>query len=43
MKKYSIDINQKKTAVAILMSDKVGFRIRSITENKEMYHIKKGD
>ena len=31
--------NQKKTGVAILISDKIGFKIRTITREKEGYYI----
>ena len=31
--------NQKKAGVAILISDKIGFRIKTVTRDKEGHHI----
>lgn len=38
---YNVNFKQKKAAVAILMLDKVHFRTRNSTRDKEEYYIKK--
>lgn len=38
---YNVNFNQKKAAVAILMLDKIDFRTRNSTRDKEQYYIKK--
>ena len=39
MKIYHANTNQKNTRVAILLSDKVGFRARKITRDKEGHYL----
>ena len=34
--------NQKKTGVAILISDKIDFKIKTITRDKEGHHVQEG-
>ena len=44
MRKWKKDFcateNQKKAGAAILISDKIGFKIKSIIRNKKGYYIK---
>ena len=38
-KVFSANGNQKKAEVAILISDKIGFRTRTVTRDKEGHYI----
>ena len=36
---FHVNGNQKKTGVAIIISDKVGFKIKNVTRDKEGHYI----
>ena len=38
--KKTFHANQKKAGVAILISDKIDFKIKTVTRDKERHHIK---
>ena len=40
--KYIIQTNQKKAGIAILISDKVDFKVRKVTRVKGHYIVRKG-
>ena len=39
-KKFNANGNQKKAGVAILISDKIDFKIKTVTRDKEGHYIK---
>ena len=39
-KVFHLSVNQKKAGVAILISDKIDFKIKTVTRDKEVHNLK---